>query len=120
MKKTSNALLRPTQENIDSLIVHAEKQIREAILFVGILKESEEVTDMLRREKNNIIAGFIENCKRNNISEDVARPLAQKLRTKFMNVNVPRYKKWCEDNNLNYHDYDSQTKWLYEGEIDAT
>jgi hypothetical protein len=120
MKETSQALLRPTHENIDSLIVTAEKQIREAILFIGILKESEEVTDMLRREKNNILSGFVHNCKRNGIPEDKANAEAQKLRTKFMGVDVPRYKEWCKENGLNYHDYESQNRWLREGEVNVS
>ncbi|MGE4321048.1 MAG: hypothetical protein AB7E61_06350 [Acholeplasmataceae bacterium] len=120
MKKRAHVLMRPTQTQIDSLIEHAKEQLREAILFTGILKESEDTSDMLRREKNNIISAFVDRCVRDGLPKDEAQAIGQSLRTKFLNVDVPRFKDWCLSLGLNYFDAESQSRWLKEGVVNAT
>ncbi len=118
--KKKKVLLRPIQSHIDSLIEHAKGQLREAILFNGILKECEDTSDMLRREKNNIISAFVDRCVRDGVPKAEAQTIGQKLRTMFLDVDVPRYKDWCKSLGINYYDADSQSRWLKEGVLNAT
>ncbi len=114
--KKNIVLLRPTQTHIDSLIKHAEKQLREAILFNCILKECEETSDMLRREKNNIVSAFIDRCIRDGVPKYEAQEMGVKLKLKIFNdMQIPKYKDWCHKNMRNYFDAESQSLWMEEG-----
>ena len=113
--KKNDVQMRLAQSEINSLFDHANKQIVEAILFLGILRESEEVTDMLRIEKNNIISAFSFKLKKLNVDDNEITEYANKLRRKFRDVSIPRYKQFCVDKGIDYHSSESQSRWINEG-----